>query len=88
MKKIIIGALCTLLLAGASPAAAAQELALGGQPVGIELQTAGAMVAGFAEVSTADGSVSPAREAGIQEGDRIVQVGKLVGAVTHVSVST
>ncbi|MBR3293114.1 MAG: SpoIVB peptidase [Oscillospiraceae bacterium] len=76
MKKIMIGVLCSLLLAGAPPVAAAQELSLGGQPVGIEVQTAGVLVAGFAEVSGAGESVSPAREAGLQEGDRIVQVGE------------
>ena len=74
--KQIWSALCALVLTAALPvAASAQELMLGGQPVGIELQTDGVVVAGFAEVETADGVCSPAREAGLREGDRIIQVG-------------
>ena len=74
--KRIISALCALVLTAALPAAAsAQELMLGGQPVGIELQTDGVVVAGFAEVETETGICSPAKEAGLREGDRIVQIG-------------
>jgi len=74
--KRIISALCALVLTAALPAAAsAQELMLGGQPVGIELQTDGVVVAGFAEVETETGVCSPAKEAGLREGDRIVQIG-------------
>ena len=74
--KTIWSALCALVLAAALPVtASAQELMLGGQPVGIELQTDGVVVAGFAEVETADGVCSPAREAGLRKGDRIVQIG-------------
>ena len=76
MKKIWMSALLALLLGGAlTPCALAQELSLGGQPVGIELQTEGLTVAGFAEVQTAEGARSPAREAGLREGDRIVSLG-------------
>lgn len=76
MKKTIISALGALaLIVGLPVCAMAQELTLGGQPVGIELQTEGVTVAGFAEVSTADGPHSPAKEAGVHEGDRIVEVG-------------
>ena len=74
--KRIISALCALVLTAVLPAAAsAQELMLGGQPVGIELQTDGVVVAGFAEVETETGICSPAKEAGLREGDRIVQIG-------------
>ncbi len=74
--KTIWSALCALMLTAALPvAASAQELVLGGQPVGIELQTDGVVVAGFAEVETETGVCSPAKEAGLREGDRIVQVG-------------
>ena len=74
--KRIISALCALVLTAALPvAASAQELMLGGQPVGIELQTDGVVVAGFAEVETETGICSPAKEAGLREGDRIVQIG-------------
>lgn len=76
MKKRIISVFCTLILTAALPVGAwAQELVLGGQPVGIELQTDGVVVAGFAEVQTKAGIVSPARDAGLREGDRIVQIG-------------
>lgn len=75
MRKMVMSALCALLLTSAlSAAALAQELTLGGQPVGIELQTEGLTVAGFAEVETEEGARSPAREAGLREGDRIVSV--------------
>lgn len=74
--KRIVSALCALVLTAALPvAASAQELMLGGQPVGIELQTDGVVVAGFAEVETETGVCSPAKEAGLREGDRIVQIG-------------
>ena len=76
MKRLIGSALCALLLAALPVEAFAQELVLGGQPVGIELQTDGVTVAGFAEVETETGGVSPARDAGLQEGDRIVGVGE------------
>ena len=76
MKKTIVSGLCALLLTAALPVcAAAQELALGGRPLGIELLTEGVTVAGFAEVETDGGAVSPAREAGVLEGDRIVRIG-------------
>ena len=76
MKKQIASALCTLLLTASLPVGAwAQELVLGGQPVGIELQTDGVVVAGFAEVETETGLCSPARDAGLREGDRIVRIG-------------
>ena len=74
MKKRIGGALCALLLTASLPVGAwAQELTLGGQPVGIELQTDGVVVAGFAEVQTETGVCSPARDAGLREGDRITE---------------
>ena len=76
MRKTILSALFALVLAAALPVGAfAQELTLGGQPVGIELQTDGVVVAGFAEVQTEEGVCSPAKNAGVREGDRIVQVG-------------
>lgn len=77
MKKRIGSALCALILTAALPVGAyAQELILGGQPVGIELQTDGVVVAGFAEVETETGLCSPARDAGLREGDRIVRIGE------------
>ena len=76
MKNIIVCALCALTLAaGPAPCALALELTVGGQPVGIELETDGVTVAGFSELETEDGLRSPARDAGLCEGDRIVRVG-------------
>lgn len=76
MRKGIISALGVALLVLALPVgASAQELALGGQPVGIELATDGVVVAGFSELCDGDLERSPAREAGLREGDRIVQIG-------------
>ena len=72
---MIMSALGALtLIVGLPVCAMAQELTLGGQPVGIELQTEGVTVAGFAEVPTAEGPRSPAKDAGICEGDRIVGI--------------
>lgn len=75
MKKSAISALLCLTLLGAAPAAAwAQELAVGGQIVGIQLRTDGVLVAGVGPVETAEGSRSPAAEAGVREGDFVTSV--------------
>lgn len=75
MRKTILTALGCLLLATVFPTAAfAQELVVGGQAVGIRIQTEGVLVAGVAEVETAEGVRSPAADAGLREGDRITQV--------------
>ncbi len=46
-----------------------------GQAVGIQAETDGLLVAGLAEVETAEGSVSPARDAGLRVGDVITAIG-------------
>ena len=75
MKKISkIFVLCLVLSAALSTAAFAQELVVGGQPVGIKISTDGILVAGVSAVETADGPVSPAKEAGICEGDIICDI--------------
>lgn len=63
----ICGALC-------GSALAAEELVPAGQVVGIQLDIDGVLVAGLSEVNTAEGAVSPAKDAGIREGDIIVAV--------------
>ena len=74
MKKSILTALGCLLLAAVFPIAAfAQELIVGGQAIGIRIQTEGVLVSGVGEVETAEGSRRPAADAGLQEGDRILQ---------------
>ena len=75
MKKTILTALAALALTAALPTAAwAQELALGGQIVGIQISTEGVLVAGTGAVETAEGSRSPAAEAGVRQGDMIMEV--------------
>ena len=85
MKKTAISALLCLTLLSAAPAAAwAQELAVGGQIVGIQLRTEGVLVAGVGPVETAEGSRSPAAEAGVREGDFVTAVnGTPVGSAAE-----
>ena len=75
MKKTILTALGCLILALAFPVTAfAQELIVGGQAIGIRIQTEGVLVSGTAEVETAEGACCPAEESGIREGDQILRV--------------
>ncbi len=75
MKKTAIAALLSLALLAGFPASAwAQELAVGGQIVGIQLRTRGVMVAGVSAVPTEEGRLSPAAEAGVKAGDFIVEL--------------
>ena len=77
MKKTIITALICLALVSAMPTAAyAMELVVGGQPVGIQLNTDGVMVAGLASIETAEGKKSPAADAGFRQGDIIIKIGE------------
>ena len=55
-------------------ALADEELIPGGQVVGIQLDIEGVLVTGVSEVETVCGTVSPAADAGIREGDIIVAV--------------
>ena len=76
MRKNGIATLsCLLLCLCLAPAAYAQELVAGGQVVGIQIQTDGIIVAGLAPVETAEGSRSPAYEAGLKQGDLITELG-------------
>lgn len=75
MKKTIITAFMGFFLAAFFPACAwAQELVVGGEAVGIQIRTEGVLVAELAQVETAEGTACPAKEAGIQKGDFIVEV--------------
>jgi len=70
MKKTAIAAALAFSCITAAPVTAfAQELAVGGQIVGIQISTQGVMVAGVGPVETAEGNRSPAEEAGVKEGD-------------------
>lgn len=74
MKKTILTALGCLLLATVFPVTAfAQELIVGGQAIGIRIQTEGVLVSGTAQVETSEGGRCPAEEAGVREGDRILR---------------
>ena len=81
MKKAGAAVLFLFLLGAAFPGLAwAQELELGGQVVGIQIHTEGVLVADMAPVETAEGSRSPAEEAGVRRGDLILAVcGRPVG---------
>ena len=45
-----------------------------GQAIGIEAKTEGLLVTGFADIETPEGAVSPAKDAGLREGDVIRNV--------------
>jgi stage IV sporulation protein B len=76
MKKAIVTGLWSLaLLGGLTLPAYAQELLVGGQAVGIQISTEGVLVAGLCPVETAEGTLCPAEDAGIREGDLIVRAG-------------
>ena len=62
-------ALCLFSL----PARAAELIPMG-QAVGIEAKTDGLLITGFADIETPDGAVSPAKDAGLKEGDVIRSV--------------
>ncbi len=49
-------------------------LVAGGNPFGIKMVTEGVMVVGTSKVDTCDGSVSPAKDCGIKEGDIILEI--------------
>ena len=69
--------LCAVLLCLLLPvqALAADELVPMGCAIGIRLETDGVTVAGFSEVETAAGPVSPAADAGLKAGDVITGIG-------------
>ena len=75
MKKLLLSSMFSLMLAAAFTVPAfAEELIVGGHPVGIQLSTEGVLVAGVNEVETMDGTASPAEEAGIKPGDIIISI--------------
>ena len=75
MKKAIVTGLWSLMLATVLTVPAfAQELVVGGQVVGVQISTEGVVVAGFSEVETENGTVSPAQSAGVHQGDLITAV--------------
>ena len=75
-RKAVALALAWLLLSPGLPALAldAEELVPLGGAVGIRLQTEGVMVAGLADVETAEGTLRPAEAAGLCVGDLVTAV--------------
>ena len=55
-------------------AVAPVQVYAGGEPFGIRMLMAGAMVVSLSEISTPSGSISPAAEAGIEAGDIIQEI--------------
>jgi len=75
MKKFLISGVFSLMLAAAfSMPAFAEELIVGGQAVGIQISTEGVLVAGLSDVETEDGTASPAKDAGVKQGDLIIKI--------------
>ena len=56
-------------------ASASTEVYLGGIPAGFSLNTRGVTVVGITDVNTANGKVSPGKEAGLKVGDIILNIG-------------
>lgn len=86
MKKTFLTALWSLLIVSCLSAPAfAQELLVGGQVVGIQMSTRGVLVAGLSEVETAEGICTPAKSAGVRQGDIILKAdGKTVSKAADV----
>lgn len=74
IKKTLITAFAGLFFTSfMGTTAFARELMVGGQAVGIQLSTAGVMVAEACEVQCGAEQKSPARDAGIKKGDYIIK---------------
>lgn len=73
-KKIAISLLLTLAMLVSAQAAEISSLIPIGHTVGIKMSAEGVLVVQLSDVQTGDGTVCPARDAGIAEGDMIVSV--------------
>ena len=73
-KTFIMGVWTLLLITVLTVPAFAEELIVGGQAVGVQISTDGVLVAGLCTVDTGTGELSPAENAGIQQGDLIVSI--------------
>ena len=47
-----------------------------GTPFGVKMFSEGALVVGFSDLNTADGTVNPAKRAGLRLGDRVIRLGE------------
>ncbi len=79
MKKIVRVAVCLAAILCFSPGPAeagceAKQVVPVGHTIGINIECDGVMVVGAVKIETGDGSISPAREAGIRPGDVITGI--------------
>lgn len=66
--------------------AESEKVYLGAIPLGIAVRTDGVFVGDFVDVVTDKGSISPARDIGIQKGDQIVSInGKMVNSAAEIA---
>ena len=77
---------CTAFLMLSVTAFAKKEVYIGGFPFGIKMNTDGVYVSGVGEVESNAGKVSPAKTAGIREGDLIISMnGKKLSSAQEVA---
>ena len=75
-RRLRLGAVAVLLcLLLSTQALAVDTLVPMGCTVGLQLEAGGVIVAGFSEVNTAEGTATPAADAGLKIGDVITKVG-------------
>ena len=60
-RRLLSALSAAVLILWSAPSAFAKELVVGGQAVGIQVETRGALVAGITQVETAEGIKSPRR---------------------------
>lgn len=83
-RRLLSALTAAVLILWSAPSAFAKELIVGGQAVGIQVETDGVLVAGFTQVETAEGVKKPAEEAGLCEGDVISALnGEKVSSATE-----
>lgn len=73
-KTVLSFAAALIICISAVPSSFAQELIVGGEAVGIMVNTKGVLVAGLTEVKTEDGIRKPAEAAGVLPGDVITAI--------------
>ena len=79
--RVAVALLAVILLVGAGVLGAAAAKAttpdrvyVGGMPFGVKFYTEGILVVGFCDVDTRDGSVNPAKDAGLRARDIIIRI--------------
>ena len=49
-----------------------------GTPFGVKMFSEGALIVGFSDLNTPDGTANPAKKAGLRLGDRVIRMGNTV----------